>query len=73
MANLRVPQAAAYIGLSKSYLDKARMTGTGPVYAKLGSTVIYSTDDLDAWVAARRVVPVNDNSSVAAMVAMRAA
>lgn len=61
MANLRVPQAADYIGLSKSFLDKARMTGTGPVFAKLGSTVIYSTADLDAWVAARRVVPTNDN------------
>ncbi|MBN9066821.1 MAG: helix-turn-helix domain-containing protein [Rhizobiales bacterium] len=61
MANLRVPQAAEYVGLSKSYLDKARMTNTGPAYAKLGATVIYSTDDLDAWVAARRVVPANDN------------
>lgn len=62
MANLRVRQAADYIGLSKSFLDKARMTGTGPIFAKLGSTVIYSTADLDAWVAARRVVPSNDNA-----------
>lgn len=59
--NLRVPQAAEYIGLSKSYLDKARMTGTGPAYAKLGATIVYSTADLDAWVAARRVVPANDS------------
>jgi len=61
MANLRVPQAAEYVGLSKSYLDKARCTGTGPAYAKLGSTIIYSTDDLDAWVAANRHAPANDN------------
>jgi len=64
MQNLRVPQAAAYVGLSKSYLDKARMTGTGPAYAKLGATVIYSTADLDAWVASNRV-PTNDNQRIA--------
>jgi len=61
MANLRVPQAAEYVGLSKSYLDKARCFGTGPAYAKLGATVIYNTDDLDAWVAANRRAPANDN------------
>ncbi len=65
MANLRVPQAAEYVGLSKSYLDKARCFGTGPAFAKLGATVIYSTDDLDAWVAANRRAPANDNQRAA--------
>jgi hypothetical protein len=65
MANLRVPQAAEYVGLSKSYLDKARCFGTGPAYAKLGATVIYNTDDLDAWVAANRRAPANDNQRAA--------
>ena len=51
MANIRVKQAADYVGLSKSFLDKARCYGGGPAYAKLGATVIYSTEDLDAWVA----------------------
>ena len=60
--NLRVKTAAEYLGLSKSYLDKARCYGGGPAFAKLGTTVIYSTDDLDAWVSARRVGPAaNDN------------
>jgi len=60
--NLRVKTAADYLGLSKSFLDKARCYGGGPVFAKLGTTVIYNTSDLDAWVAARRVEsPVNDN------------
>ncbi|RWO03181.1 MAG: DNA-binding protein [Mesorhizobium sp.] len=67
MANLRVKQAAAYVGLSKSFLDKARCYGGGPTYVKLGATVIYSTEDLDAWVTANRRVPSNDN------VALRAA
>ena len=60
MANLRVPQAAEYVGLSKSYLDKARCTNTGPAYSKLGATVIYNTDDLDEWVRSKRVAA-NDN------------
>jgi hypothetical protein len=68
MANLRVVLAANYVGLSKSFLDKARCYGTGPAYAKLGATVIYSTEDLDAWVAENRV-PSNDNSGIAARAA----
>lgn len=54
MANLRVKKAAEYVGLSKSALDKARCYGGGPVYAKLGTAVVYNTDDLDAWIAVRR-------------------
>jgi predicted DNA-binding transcriptional regulator AlpA len=69
MANLRVPQAAEYVGLSKSFLDKARCIGTGPAFSKLGATVIYSTDDLDAWVAANRRNPANDNDRIAARTA----
>lgn len=65
MANLRVRKAAEYVGLSKSLLDKLRCYGGGPVYAKLGTAVIYNTDDLDAWVAERRLVGANDNSVAA--------
>lgn len=54
MANIRVRQAAEYLGISKSMLDKLRCYGGGPGYAKLGATIIYSTDDLDAWLAERR-------------------
>lgn len=61
MAYLRVPQAAEYVGVSKSLLDKLRCYGGGPAYAKLGTTVVYQAADLDAWVAARRVEPANDN------------
>mgnify|MGYP001590584445 CR=1 FL=1 len=63
MANLRVKQAAAYVGVSKSYLDKARCYGGGPTYAKLGTTVIYRSEDLDAWVAESRR-PANDNGKL---------
>ena len=32
---LRTEEAAAYVGLSKSTLEKLRVTGGGPVYAAL--------------------------------------
>jgi predicted DNA-binding transcriptional regulator AlpA len=66
MANLRTRQAADYLQVSKSLLDKMRCYGGGPTYAKLGATVIYSTDDLDAWVASKKLKPANDNGRAAA-------
>lgn len=51
--NIRVRDAAAHLGLSKSTLDKMRHYGTGPRYYKLGHAVIYKIADLDAWVAER--------------------
>lgn len=53
MTHIRVREAAAHIGLSKSTLDKMRHFGTGPQYYKLGRAVIYKTSDLDAWIADR--------------------
>lgn len=47
--NIRVKQAAAYLGLSKSTMDKLRHFGGGPRYFKLGRTIIYDVADLDAW------------------------
>ncbi|MBX5017479.1 MULTISPECIES: helix-turn-helix domain-containing protein [Rhizobium] len=52
--NIRVKEAAHYIGLSKSSLDKLRHFGGGPKYFKLGRAVVYSTSDLDAWMSERR-------------------
>jgi predicted DNA-binding transcriptional regulator AlpA len=54
MANIRVRDAALYCGISKSTLDKLRCFGGGPVYLKLGKTVVYDIGDLDAWLSARR-------------------
>ena len=50
----RVKEAAVYVGLSKSSLDKFRCLGSGPAYSKVGRAVIYATADLDAWLAAQR-------------------
>jgi hypothetical protein len=46
---LRTPQAAEYVGLSTSTLEKFRLTGNGPVYQKAGpKIVVYRIEDLDA-------------------------
>lgn len=52
---LRMPAAAAYIGLSASTLEKLRLYGGGPTYYKSGAKIVlYETSDLDAWLYARR-------------------
>jgi len=63
--HLRVKAAAQYIGVSKSFLDKARCYGGGPTFFKIGAAVIYAKADLDAWMAERRATSTwqgaNDN------------
>lgn len=52
---LKTPEAATYLGLSPSTLEKYRLTGEGPVYFKSGpKIVLYAVEDLDAWLNARR-------------------
>ena len=51
---LDTKQAAAYLGLSVKTLEKLRVTGKGPRYAKAGRRVIYDRRDLDKWVAERK-------------------
>jgi predicted DNA-binding transcriptional regulator AlpA len=47
---LRTPDAAKVVGLSIRTLEKHRIYGTGPRYSKLGGRVVYSIEDLHAWV-----------------------
>jgi predicted DNA-binding transcriptional regulator AlpA len=52
---LRTPEAAAYVGLSSSTLEKLRLTGKGPIYHKAGpKIVVYRLEDLDAWLNSHR-------------------
>ena len=47
---LTAREAAAHLRLSKSLLDKLRLTGDGPAYMKLGSRrIVYEVSDLNAW------------------------
>jgi predicted DNA-binding transcriptional regulator AlpA len=50
----RTLDAARYVGLSKSTLEKYRVTGGGPVYASLGRIVVYESSDLDQWFNQRK-------------------
>lgn len=51
--------AAAYLKLSPYTLERWRWSGEGPNYLKLGRSVRYRKEDLDAFVAqsARRKNP----------------
>jgi hypothetical protein len=66
MANVRVVEAAQYLGVSKSFLDKARIYGGGPSFMRFGRAVVYSTTDLDAWAQGCAVAPANDNVKMTA-------
>lgn len=48
-------QAAAYVGLSESTMEKKRHTPGGPPFAILDGAVRYRIADLDKWVADRVV------------------
>jgi excisionase family DNA binding protein len=61
-----VRQAAEYLGVSKSFLDKLRVTGEGSPYFKAGRKVLYSPDDLDSWIVGRRRFSTSDTLSGAA-------
>lgn len=53
---LNVQEAAAYVGMSKSWMNKARMNeGDGPAFLKVGKRrVVYDIADLDDWLAGNR-------------------
>lgn len=51
---IKVKAAAAKVGLSVSTLNKLRCLGGGPPFYKLGVSVFYRQEDIDAWLAERR-------------------
>ncbi|MGC4025327.1 MAG: helix-turn-helix domain-containing protein [Mesorhizobium sp.] len=59
---LSTQDAAAYVGLAVSTMNKLRIFGGGPKYAKLGKSVRYSTEMLDEWIEENR----RSSTSVAA-------
>ena len=59
-SRLKVGDAAPYCGQSKSTFDKYRLTGEGPVFLKLGRSVVYDTRDLDAWLKSKRRTSTSD-------------
>lgn len=53
-AYLSTADAAQHLGVSKGFLDRARLTGGGPVFCAFGRVVRYRLSDLDDWAAGRR-------------------
>ncbi len=47
-----VSEVARWARVSESYLNKARMTGHGPRFIKVGRAIRYRRCDLEAWLAA---------------------
>ena len=47
---LTVDQAAVYLGLARSTLNKWRCQGEGPSFIKLGRAVRYRTVDLEGFL-----------------------
>lgn len=54
-AALDTTAAANYLALAPATLKRWRVTGTGPVYVKAGTKVVYLVADLDAFLLAHRV------------------
>lgn len=51
---LSVMEAARFLGLSASTLNKMRVRGDGPPFSKCGRRVLYLMRDLSNWMAERR-------------------
>jgi excisionase family DNA binding protein len=52
-SRLTTEEAAKAMGVSVSYLNKTRLTGSGPAYEKLGRSVRYRLGTLREWMTAR--------------------
>ena len=53
---LTTAQAAEYTGLAKQTLHQKRISGGGPRFCKIGRSVRYRKEDLEAWVESFRTV-----------------
>lgn len=62
---VRTDEAASHLGLARSTLEKYRVTGGGPRYAKLGKIVTYTLADLDAWAEERMRMSTSEPARVA--------
>jgi len=51
-AYLRTADAARYLGIGQSTLERKRIEGSGPTFRRLGARIVaYSVKDLDAWAS----------------------
>ena len=50
---LTVDEAARVLRLSVRTLERLRLSGDGPRYAKLGKRVLYPSNELGVWIASK--------------------
>ena len=53
-ALMTTAQVADWLKVSESYFNKARHTGEGPKYVKIGAAVRYSKRAMDDWIAEKQ-------------------
>lgn len=63
---LKAEKAAEILGIKKQTLAVWRLKGSGPRYIKLGTRVLYSVDEIDAWLAAHTRTSTSDPGADAA-------
>jgi predicted DNA-binding transcriptional regulator AlpA len=63
---LRTPEAARYIGLAVSTLEKLRLTGGGPRFIRLAPRAVgYAIADLNDFIESRRRTSTSEPDSPA--------
>lgn len=63
---LSAEKAAELLGIKKQTLAVWRLKGSGPRYIKAGSRVLYSTDEITAWLTAHTRTSTSDRGADAA-------
>ncbi|WP_293796695.1 helix-turn-helix domain-containing protein [uncultured Bosea sp.] len=53
-------EAASYLGVSASTLNKMRHFGGGPKFIAIGTRVVYDPADLDHWCEGRKRASTSD-------------
>ncbi|MEO5333002.1 MAG: DNA-binding protein [Magnetococcus sp. YQC-5] len=61
---VRTSNAAKFLGLGESTLEKLRCFGGGPRFSKLGRVVVYALPDLESWAASRAVGSTSEADSL---------
>lgn len=63
---MNVKEAAAYLGVSASYLNKLRcLSSEGPRFASFGKAIRYSAEDLKSWAEAQKRKSTTDRGAAA--------
>ncbi|MEP5862487.1 MAG: helix-turn-helix domain-containing protein [Lentilitoribacter sp.] len=60
---LSATQAAAFSGLSVSYLNKLRSAGRGSPFLKVGRRCLYRKDQFENWLASHQKQPTKNEPS----------